>query len=118
MSCFARAASITFGLVIATLTAAELPAPPQTPRKPVEEVFHGTRIVDDYKWLEDAKDPAVLQWTEEQNRYSRVVLDQFTALPALRQRIQQLMSHRSPDYLFLTAAGGRLFALKTQPPKE
>src|SRR6516162_8978405 len=51
--------------------AAKNPAPPKTPKKPVTDVYHGVKVTDPYRWLEDAKDPAVRKWTAAQNRYTR-----------------------------------------------
>src|SRR6266849_4944129 len=97
---------------------AEVPPAPGTPRKPVTDEYHGLKVVDDYRWLENAGDPAVRQWTEAQNRHTRAMLDQFPALEGLRQRVKELMSASSPDYFSLKCEGGILFALKSQPPKE
>ena len=93
------------------------PLPP-TPKKPVTTEMHGVKIVDEFRWLENGDDPAVRKWSAEQTQHAREVLDQSPALPALRQRVSQLMSHTSPDYLALTWRGGKLFALKSQPPKN
>jgi prolyl oligopeptidase len=122
---------IRFGLIGAALLGfsmvalladgkAEAPIPPlpATPKKPVTEMYFSTHVVDNYRWLENAGDPAVRQWTEAQNRRTRAMLDQYRPLPALRAQIKELISHQSPNYNGLTYAGGRLFALKTQPPKE
>jgi prolyl oligopeptidase len=101
------------------LRAADQPtAPPATPKKPVTDTYHGIKVTDDYRWLENTKDPAVRKWIEAQNHYARAVLDQSSALPALRKRLKELMSASSPAYFALRKAGGTLFALKSQPPKE
>jgi prolyl oligopeptidase len=93
-------------------------AAPPTPKKPVTAEMHGVKIIDDFRWLENGDDPTVRNWSEGQTRHAREVLDQSPALPAIRQRVKQLMSHTSPDYLSLNWSGGRLFALKSQPPKN
>ncbi len=53
---------LAFPLLLAA--AAEVPAPPPTRRQPVEDRYHGVVVVDDYRWLEDAKSPEVVAWTE------------------------------------------------------
>jgi prolyl oligopeptidase len=93
-------------------------APPPTPKKPVTDTYHGVRVTDDYRWLEDAADPAVRRWTEAQNRCTRSVLDRSPALRPLRRRLRELMTAPSPGYSGLRVCGGTLFALKSQPPKE
>lgn len=98
--------------------AAEPAPPPPTPKKPVTDISHGTKVIDDYRWLESGADPAVRQWTASQNRYTRSLLDSFPALPAIRKRLEKLYGATSPDYQALRFRGGLLFALKSQPPKE
>lgn len=102
----------TLGLV------AEPPAPPSTPKKPVQDTYHGVTVTDDYRWLEDGKDPAVRQWIDAQNHYARSVLDASPALPRIRQRLQDLLGTPQTSYSSLRQAGGQLFAIKRQPPKE
>jgi prolyl oligopeptidase len=98
--------------------AAEIPALPETPKKPVTDVYHGVRVTEDYRWLEKTDDPAVRKWIEAENRVSRATLDQCKALPMIRQRLKELMSSESPSFGGLQFAGGMLFAMKKQPPKE
>jgi prolyl oligopeptidase len=95
--------------------AADVPA---TARKPVSDVYHGVTVTEDYRWLENASDPAVQKWTAEQNRLTRAVLDKNPDLPALRRRLKELLTDPSPGYADLQVRGGLVFALKKQPPKE
>jgi prolyl oligopeptidase len=97
---------------------AEVPPVPATPKKPVMDAYHGVQVTDDYRWLENAGDPAVRQWTEAQNRHTRTFLEGFPAMAALRKRVKELMNATSPDYFSLKYEGRVLFALKSQPPKE
>src|SRR5262245_37914927 len=97
---------------------AEPPAPPATPKKPASDTYHGVTVTEDYRWLEDAADPAVKQWTEAQNRVARAVLDASPALPELRKRLKELLGTPQTRTFALHQAGGQLFALKKQPPKE
>ncbi|HZY90138.1 MAG TPA: hypothetical protein VFE78_35280, partial [Gemmataceae bacterium] len=96
---------------------APLSSPP-TPKKPVTDVYHGVKVVDDYRWLENAEGPGVRQWTEAQNKYARAVLDKSPALRPLRERLKALLGAPSPGYADLQLRGETLFALKRQPPKE
>ena len=57
------------------LAAALIVAPPETPRKPVTTAYHGVKITDDYRWLEDGEDPAVKSWSDAQNTAARAYLD-------------------------------------------
>jgi prolyl oligopeptidase len=91
---------------------------PSTPVKPVARLFHGTTVTDPYAWLENGSDPAVRDWTERQNLHTRAVLDRYPGLPALRERIKNLLSGVTTDYSSLQYRSGKLFAMKFHPPKE
>jgi prolyl oligopeptidase len=83
--------------------------PPATRVAPVTEEIHGVRVVDPYRWLEgDDSDPQhmgkvtpeVAKWTDEQNAYTRTVLDHLPGREQLETRIRPLMeigSVSSPD---------------------
>ena len=64
-SCFA---SLTFAQ-------AAIPPLPATPKHPVTDEYHGVKVTDDYRWLENGKDPAVIAWSEAQSAHTRAVLD-------------------------------------------
>jgi prolyl oligopeptidase len=97
---------------------ADLPSLPETPKKPVTDTYHNVPVVDDYRWLEKADDPAVKTWTEAQNKTSRAFLDQCPALEPLRKRLKELLTDPSPSYGDLQVRGDLIFAMKRQPPSE
>lgn len=69
-----------------------LPPPPLTPRDEVADVWHGERVVDPYRWLEDTESERTRAWTDAQNARTRSVLD---ALPQRRHfaaRLHELLS--------------------------
>ncbi len=94
------------------------PTPPATAKKPVSDEFHGVKVAEDYRWLEDWNDAAVKKWSEEQNAYSRAVLDALPGTAAIRKRVAELRGINTPSYGGLVFKGGQLFAAKTQPPKQ
>jgi prolyl oligopeptidase len=95
-----------------------LPPPPPTPKKPVTDTYYGIRVTDTYRWLATDNDPAVLKWDREQTRRTRTFLDSLADLKPIRSRLRQLNRGGSPDYMALYHRGGKLFALKMQPPKN
>ena len=92
--------------------------PPATPKRPVTDVYHGVKVVDDYRWLEDFNDPAVRKWADAQTAYARSYLDAVPARMALYEQLKRLLSYPSPAYYGLAYRGDVLFAMKSQPPKE
>jgi prolyl oligopeptidase len=91
---------------------------PMTPQKPVTDEYHGTKVADPYRWLEPSADDDVKKWAAAQNRATRAVLDPLPGLDAIRKRLKELYGATSPDYVALQERGGKLFALKAQPPKN
>ena len=67
-------------------------APPQAAAKPVAEMFHGTRVVDNYRWLEDGKNPQTEKWVEEEVAYTRALLDPLPGRDAIHKRLVELLS--------------------------
>ncbi|OPC04412.1 prolyl oligopeptidase [Elizabethkingia meningoseptica] len=44
------------------------------PSKPVTDEYHGVKVVDEYRNLEDLKDPATINWMKSQTDYANTVL--------------------------------------------
>jgi prolyl oligopeptidase len=93
-------------------------APPATAKGPVTDTYHGVSVVDDYRWLEDWNDPKVKAWSEAQNQFSRARLDALPGRQAIRERVTAIMSASTIRYRALSVAGGKVFALKSEPPKQ
>ena len=91
---------------------------PPTERKPVTDEYHGEKITDDYRWMEDGDSPAVKAWTAAQNQHTRAYLDALSDRSAIQQQLTAWFAKDSPSYGGLTPRPGRLFALKFQPPKQ
>lgn len=93
-------------------------AHPLTARRPVVDTYHGVTVEDPYRWLENVADPEVDTWIRAQNAHTRAILDAWPGREALRARVTELMMSGSVAYGGVQAAGGRLFAVKRQPPLE
>ena len=92
--------------------------PPLSEKKPVTDEYHGVKVVDDYRWLEETGTPPVKAWTDAQNRHVRAHLDALPDRAAIAARLTALYAKVTPSYGGLVARPGRLFALKFQPPKQ
>jgi len=104
---------------VALLAAGDRPgAPPATRKLPVVDRYHGVEIVDEYRWLEDRDDPAVKEWSDAQNDYARSILDHLPGVDTIRQQVTAIRKIEIPRYDSLAYAGGELFALKSEPPKQ
>jgi prolyl oligopeptidase len=103
------------GLLLAgfvAAAAAERPPLPETRRLPVADEYHGTKVLDPYRWLEKADDPEVQKWVAAQNRHTRAVLDEMPSLPAIQKRLMKLYEGITPSYKQVVWQDDVLFALK------
>lgn len=100
---------------LALVAASPLRYPP-TPRHPVVDTYWGTRIVDPYRWLENADDPAVKAWSAAQLRLAERYIASQPSYAFYKKRIAAL-SAASTSRFYLTIAGGRAIYLRETPPQ-
>jgi prolyl oligopeptidase len=99
----------------------DLPAiepPPQTPKKPVTDEYHGVTVQDPYQWLENDDDPEVKTWLDAQSQRTRAYLDDLPDRAAIEKQLTVWYAKTSPSYSSLISRPGILFAIKFQPPKQ
>ena len=101
-----------------TTTMTTFSAAPLTEKNPVTDEYHGVRVVDEYRWLENAGSPAVKAWTDAQNKHSRAWLDGREDRAKIEAQLTALYAKDTPSHSGLVSRPGRLFALKFQPPKQ
>ena len=118
---FVLAAAAPLMLASATTLLAASPAPPAPPateRKPVTDTYHGVEVIDDYRWLEDWSDPAVRQWSDAQNAHARAFLDALPDAPAIRARVEQVLTAPSVRHYDVHRAGDRLLAMRRESGRQ
>ena len=88
--------------------------PPAVKAIPVEEIFHGQRIVDRYRWLENGESAETQQFVREQLAYARRVLDSVSGRGEIQKRLTALLSIGSigtpqvgGDFVFYTRREGK-----------
>ena len=87
-----------------------LPAPisyPATARGNQVDDYHGTRIADPYRWLEDTDSPETRRWIEAQNRLTFGYLAAIPEREAIRTRLSQVWNY--PKYWAPRKVGKKLF---------
>jgi prolyl oligopeptidase len=92
--------------------------PPQTPRIPVVNEYHGVRVIDPYQWLENWNDKHVQSWSDKQKSYARGFLDHLPHVKELRAQVTRILTAKSVSYSSLYWRKGRLFAIERKPPRE
>ncbi|MGA7754563.1 MAG: prolyl oligopeptidase family serine peptidase [Candidatus Sulfotelmatobacter sp.] len=66
--------------------------PPLAEAKPVADTFHGTRVVDSYRWLEKSDSPATQKWVADEMEYTRALLNPLPGREAIHKRLTELLS--------------------------
>ncbi len=94
------------------LLAGDKPAPPKLdyPKaKTVDQVddYHGTKVADPYRWLEDTDSADTAAWVQAENRLTFSYLDQISYRPAIRERLTRLWNYER--YGVPEQQGGRYF---------
>jgi prolyl oligopeptidase len=69
--------------------------------------YHGTRVADPYRWLEDANSAETKAWVEAENKVTQSYLAQIPQREAIRQRLTQLWNYERYSVPF--KEGGRYF---------
>lgn len=106
------------GLCLSGVASARDPSAPPTPVVPVIDRYHGVAVTDPYRWLENGSDPKVVAWSAAENARTRAYLDGLPQRARIATRIMSLTAQASPAYHELVQAGGHLFSLTVQPPKQ
>ena len=66
--------------------------PPIAEPKPLVDLFHGTRVIDNYRWLEKSDSPETQKWVAEEMSYTRALLDPLPGREAIHKRLTELLS--------------------------
>jgi len=69
--------------------------------------YHGTKVADPYRWLEDGNGEDTRAWIEAQNSLTQGFLGQIPARATIRQRLSQLWNYERYSVPF--KEGGRYF---------
>jgi len=67
-------------------------APPKAEIKPAVDIYHGTKVVDNYRWLEDGNSPETQKWVADEMEYTRALLDPLPGRDAIHKRLTELLS--------------------------
>ena len=84
--------------------------PPPTHTDDVVDDYHGVKVADPYRWLEDQNGTETRAWIDQQNRYTREVLDALPGRAAIEKRLTELM--KIDAFGLPTERGGRVFYSK------
>lgn len=80
---------------------------PPTSRGDVVDDYHGTKVPDFYRWLEELDSPQTRAWIEAQNRLTFAYLSEIPAREKIRERLTRLWNYER--YSIPRKEGGRYF---------
>jgi prolyl oligopeptidase len=83
---------------------------PQTKKGDVVDDYHGTRVADPYRWLEDDNAPEVKAWVEEQNKVTYGYLNGIACRGPIAKRLEELFNY--PRYSAPFRVGATYFFSK------
>jgi prolyl oligopeptidase len=108
-------------MVAATLAAMAIPStgiadpmPPVAAVEPVVDDYFGTRVTDDYRWMEDRTAPRFVAWAKAENEYARATLDR---IPGREDLLARVAAHTAggASITRVKLAQGKVFYLKRVP---
>ena len=67
---------------------------PATRSGDVVDDYHGRKIADPYRWLEDLESPDTAAWVAAQNKVTFAYLEALPQREAIRKRLTQLWDYR------------------------
>ncbi len=85
---------------------------PDTKKVEQTDDYHGTKVADPYRWLEDdvRKSPDVAEWVAAPNKVTQAYLDTIPEREAIKKRITELWNYEKISAP--SKAGGRYFFSK------
>jgi prolyl oligopeptidase len=101
-------ASLLTGLVVVAVAAPPVPIVyPEAPRGTIVDDFHGTKVADPYRWLEDLDAPATRTWVAREIALTEAYVGGLPSRDGLRARLGTLFNFERFGLPF--AAGPHLF---------
>lgn len=85
---------------------------PDTKKVEQSDDYHGTKVADPYRWLEDdvRKSPEVAEWVAAENQVTHAYLDAIPEREAIKKRITELWNYEKISAP--SKSGGRYFFSK------
>ncbi len=83
--------------------------PPVAPMRPVTDDYFGTKVVDDYRYIENLNDPEVQSWFKSQDAYARATLASIPGRDKLLARLKEFSASNLARVTFVQRLPGDLY---------
>jgi prolyl oligopeptidase len=77
---------------------------PETKKIDHVDTYHGVKVPDPYRWLENDNSPETAEWVEAQNRVTFAYLDKIPYRTEIKQRLERLFNY--PRYTMPSRRAG------------
>ncbi|MCD9853178.1 prolyl oligopeptidase family serine peptidase [Epilithonimonas sp. JDS] len=91
---------------------------PATKTELVTDTYFGVKVEDPYRWLEDIKNPKVLDWFKAQENFTNSELSKIPGQKKIFQELTDLDKIITVKYSPVTAEGGKYFYRKRLPEES
>src|SRR5258708_32631964 len=105
------AVRVGFGL-LAPLASAQSLDYPETRKVDHVDIYHGTKVADPYRWLEDDRSEENAQWVKAENQITFSYLDKIPYRSQVMKRLEQLFNY--PRYSARFRRGEYFFFFKNE----
>src|SRR5258708_11682227 len=78
---------------LAPLAAAQSLDYPETRKVDDVDIYHGTKVADPYRWLEDDRSEETAQWVKAENQITFSYLDKIPYRPQVLKQLEQLFNY-------------------------
>ena len=83
---------------------------PEAAKQDVTEDYHGTKVADPYRWLEDPDSKETQEWVGKENEITRAYIDSYGAREGIEDRLKTLFNYER--YSLPTRYGDRYYFSK------
>ncbi|RXZ71413.1 S9 family peptidase [Agromyces albus] len=99
--------------------------PPTTEKRPIQRVHHGDTVVDDYEWLREKDDPAVVAHLHHENAYTKAKTEHlailqeqiFEEIKARTKETDLSVPHREGEWWYYSrTVEGEQYAIHCRAP--
>ena len=86
---------------------------PKTPEKAVVDDYFGTKITDNYRWLEDSNNPEVQKWFKDESDFSHRIINKIPNRDELFKQMKSMQEMGGDSYRNMVKNGNIFFYTKT-----